>query len=177
MERALTRSEGVQGAELTFAIEKLAVTHDPSVIDVRGIKEVIGRVGFTALEEGETIETREEARLRHLRDSRNRVIWSWILGMPVFIMMVAGWFWPDFYFTGGFWGDRLICFVFTTPLLWVGRKYFLGAYQAIRYARVATTDVLIAVAPRRRSATWSACRHAAPGYCGTELNWMYLRRR
>lgn len=121
------------------------VTHDDTIIDLKGIKEVVRKVGFGALEEGETVESREEAHLRQVRESWNRVLWSWLLGMPVFIMMVVSWFWPDFYFTGYFWGDRLICFVFTTPLLWVGRKYFLGAYQAIRYARVATTDVLIAV--------------------------------
>src|SRR5206468_1943496 len=33
-----------------------------------------------------------------------------------------------------------------TPLLfWVGRKFFLGAYQALRYAHVATADVLISM--------------------------------
>ncbi|WP_374712934.1 heavy metal translocating P-type ATPase [Symbiobacterium terraclitae] len=145
IERALQRTQGVLSAELTFATEKLVVQHDPAVIDLGGIKEVVKKVGFTALAEGEAVETREEAHLRQLRESWNRVMWSWILGMPVFIMMVVSWFWPDFYFTGYFWGDRLICFLFTTPLLWVGRKYFLGAYQAIRYARVATTDVLISV--------------------------------
>lgn len=145
VERALQRTQGVLSAELTFATEKLVVHHDPAVIGVQGIQEVVQRVGFTALAEGQTVETREEAHLRQLRESRNRVIGSWILGLPVFVMMAVGWFWPRFTFTGYFQGDRLICFLFTTPLLWVGRKYFLGAYQAIRYARVATADVLIAV--------------------------------
>ncbi len=146
IERALQRTQGVRSAELTFATEKLQVTFDPDVIGVQPIKEVIKKVGFGALEEGESIETREEAHLRQLRDSRKRVVWSWVLGLPVFVMMVVSWFWPAFYFTGYFFGDRLICFVFTTPLLfWVGRKYFIGAYQAIRYARVATTDVLISL--------------------------------
>lgn len=145
IERALERTSGVSAAQLTFATEKLEVQHDPAVIDLRGIKEVVGKVGFGALSEGEAVETREEAHLRQVRESWQRVIWSWILGTPVFIMMAISWFWPDFYFTGGFWGDRLICFILTTPLMWVGRKYFLGAYQAIRYGRVATADVLISL--------------------------------
>jgi Cu+-exporting ATPase len=42
-------------------------------------------------------------------------------------------------------------FGLTTPLVvWVGRKYYLGAYQALRYARAATADVLITIG------TWSA---------------------
>ena len=146
IERSLTRTSGVIDADLTFATEKLRVAYDPAVIDEAEVRAVVAKVGFGTLAEGESLETREEAHLRQLRDSRNRVIWSWLLATPVFVMMVVGWIWPDFTFTGYFFGDRLICFTFTTPLLfWVGRKYFLGAYQAIRYARVATTDVLISL--------------------------------
>ncbi len=145
IERALKRTEGVHDAELTFATEKLVVKHNPSLIGTQGIKEIVRKVGFGALEEGEAIETREEAHLRQVRGSRNRVIWAWALGTPVFVMMVVSWFWPQFYFTGYFWWDRFICFIFTTSLLWVGRKFFIGAYQAIRYAHVATTDVLISL--------------------------------
>lgn len=146
IEKALLRKDGVQKAELTFSTEKLVVVHDANQMNVSDIKETITKVGFGALEEGEKAETREEAHLRILRSSKNRMVLSWTLGTPVFIMMVIGWFWPGFYFTGNFWWDSFICFVFTTPLLfWVGRKYFLGAYQAVRYARTATTDVLIAM--------------------------------
>ncbi|HEY3368312.1 MAG TPA: heavy metal translocating P-type ATPase [Symbiobacteriaceae bacterium] len=146
IERALKRTPGVLIADLTFATEKLAVRHDSAVIDVRGIKAVIDRVGFGALEEGETAVTREEAHLRQLRESRQRVLWSWMLGAPVFIMMVVKWFLPGFSFTGSLRLDPWIMFGFTTPLLfWIGHKYFIGAYQALRYARVATTDVLISL--------------------------------
>src|SRR5439155_5816321 len=110
IERALKRTQGVLDAELTFATEKLLVRHDPSIIGVRGIKETIGKVGFGALEEGEAVETREEAHLRYVRESRNRVVGAWLLGAPVFVMMAISWFWPQFYFTGYFWWDRFICF-------------------------------------------------------------------
>ncbi len=145
VERAVQRTPGVLQAELTFATEKLVVRYDPTAIDVAGIKAVVRQVGFTALAEGEAQETREQAHLRQLREAWSRVVWSWILGAPVMVMMIASWLWPDFTFTGYVWGDRLIGFLSTTPLLWVGRKYFLGAYQALRYARVATADVLISV--------------------------------
>lgn len=145
IERALERTPGVLDAELTFATEKLVVQHDPAALPIAGIKAVVANVGFGALEEGEAVATREETHLRQVRESRNRVLWCWLLGLPVFVMMAISWFWPAFYFTGGFWGDRFVCFLFTTPLLWVGRKFFLGAYQALRYAHVATTDVLIAL--------------------------------
>jgi cation transport ATPase len=119
------------------------VTHNPTLIDLEGIKAVVRKVGFEPLEEGQSVETREEAHLRQVRQSWNRVLWSWILGMPVFVLMVIKWFSPGVSITGF---DPWIMFLFTTPLIfWTGRKYFLGAYQAIRYARVATADVLIAL--------------------------------
>lgn len=144
IEKALQRREGVYKAELTFATEKLLVQHDPQVIDVQGIKAVVEKVGFGALEEGEKVETREEAHLRQLRESRNRLMWSWVLGLPIFIVMAIRWFHPSFSIDSLIAGGQYLGFVLTTVLLfWVGRKYLLGAYQAIRYARVATTDVLI----------------------------------
>jgi copper chaperone CopZ len=51
IERALKRTPGVEDAELTFATEKLIVTHDPAAIGTKGIKEVVQNVGFGALEE------------------------------------------------------------------------------------------------------------------------------
>lgn len=144
IEKALQRRDGVQIAELTFATEKLVVRHDAAVIDVQGIKDVVKKLGFGALEEGDTVETREEAHLRNLRTARNQLIWSWTLGFPIFIVMVIRWFDPSFSAQNLFAGGQYISFVLTTILFfWIGRKYMLGAYQAIRYARVATTDVLI----------------------------------
>src|SRR5258708_8975955 len=145
IERALQRRPGVVEAELTFALEKLVVKHDRAVLPVQGIKAFVTEMGFGALAEGESLETREQAHLRQLRASARRVMLAWLLGLPVFVMMVVSWIWPTFTFTGSFWGDRFICFFFTTLLLWVGRKFFLGAYQAIRYAHLATSDVLISL--------------------------------
>ncbi len=143
VERALQRTAGVLSAELTFATEKLVVRHQADVIDVRGIQAVVQDVGFRALAEGEAEETREAAHLRHLREARSRVRWSWALGLPVFVLMVLRWLRPGLPLTGY---DQWIMLAFTSPLVcWTGRKYFLGAYQAIRYARVATADVLIAL--------------------------------
>jgi len=38
----------------------LVVRHDECLIDVQGIKDVVKKLGFGALEEGDKVETREE---------------------------------------------------------------------------------------------------------------------
>jgi Cu+-exporting ATPase len=139
IEKALKRRDGIADADLTFATEKLEVKYDPGKVNIPFIKEVVEKVGFKALLEEEVV-SREEIHFRKLREARNRLIFVWALGTPIFLIMVIRWFVPDFHFPY----ERWIMFGLTTPLVvWGGRKYYLGAYQAIRYARTATADVLI----------------------------------
>jgi Cu+-exporting ATPase len=142
IENAVRRKEGVQEAELTFATEKLVVKHDPEKVQVTDLKEIVKKVGFKAILENEADETREEAHIRHLKYEKNRLKWAWILGSPIFLIMIIRWFYPDFHFTG----ELYFMFALATPLQFiVAKRYYLGAYQALRYGRTATTDVLISL--------------------------------
>jgi Cu+-exporting ATPase len=145
IEKALTRRDGVFDADLTFATEKLEVSYDSKKVNIPFIKEIVKKVGFKALLEDE-VEDREEIHIRKLKEARDRLNWAWILGTPIFVVMIIRWF-TDFHFPY----ERWFMFALTTPLvIWVGGKYYIGAYQAIRYARAATADVLITIG------TWSA---------------------
>jgi Cu+-exporting ATPase len=142
IENAVRRKEGVQEAELTFATEKLIVRHDLEKVNISDLKEIVKKVGFKAILENEVDETREEAHIRHLKYEKSRLKWAWILGSPIFLIMIIRWFFPDFHFTG----ERYFMFALATPLQFiVAKRYYLGAYQALRYGRTATTDVLISL--------------------------------
>ncbi len=139
IEKALKRREGILDADLTFATEKLEVKYDPNKVDIPFIKDVVQKVGFKALLENEVV-SKEEVHIRKLKEAKNRLLWAWILGTPCFVLMITRWLFPQFDFPYQQW----IMLSFSTPLVvWVGRKYYLGAYQAIRYARAVTADVLI----------------------------------
>jgi Cu+-exporting ATPase len=145
IEKALKRRDGIFEADLTFATEKLEVRYDPQKVDIPFIKEVVEKVGFKALLE-EEVQSKEEVHFRKLKEARDRLVWAWVLGTPIFIVMIIRWF-TEFNFPY----ERWFMFALTTPLvIWVGRKYYIAAYQAIRYARAATADVLITIG------TWSA---------------------
>jgi Cu+-exporting ATPase len=145
IEKALKRKDGIIDADLTFATEKLEVNYDEQKVNIPFIKEIVTKVGFKAYLEDEVV-SREEIHIRKLREATNRLKWAWGLGTPIFIVMIIRWF-TEFHFPY----ERWFMFGLTTPLVvWAGRKYYLGAYQALRYARAATADVLITLG------TWSA---------------------
>jgi Cu+-exporting ATPase len=142
IEKAVQRKEGVQEAELTFATEKLVVKHGVGKVNVLDLKEIVKKVGFKAILENEAGETREEAHIRHLKYEKSRLKWAWTFGTPIFIIMVIRWFYPEFSFSG----ENYFMFALATPLqFFVAKRYYLGAYQALRYGRTATTDVLISL--------------------------------
>jgi Cu+-exporting ATPase len=145
IEKALKRKDGIIDADLTFATEKLEVNYYEQKVNIPFIKEIVEKVGFKAYLEDEVV-SREELHIRKLREATNRLKWAWGLGTPIFIVMIIRWF-TEFNFPY----ERWFMFGLTTPLvIWVGRKYYIAAYQAIRYARAATADVLITIG------TWSA---------------------
>jgi Cu+-exporting ATPase len=145
IEKALKRKDGIIDADLTFATEKLEVNYDEQKVNIPFIKEIVEKVGFKAYLEEEVV-SREELHIRKLREATNRLKWAWGLGTPIFIVMIIRWF-TEFNFPY----ERWFMFGLTTPLvIWVGRKYYIAAYQALRYARAATADVLITIG------TWSA---------------------
>jgi Cu+-exporting ATPase len=118
IENAVRRKEGVQEAELTFATEKLVVKHDPEKVQVTDLKEIVKKVGFKAILENEADESREEAHIRHLKYEKSRLKWAWILGSPIFLIMIIRWFYPDFHFTG----ERYFMFALATPLQFIVAK-------------------------------------------------------
>jgi len=125
IEKALKRRQGIEDADLTFATEKMQVKYDPRKANVSLIKEVVEKVGFKALLEDEVV-SNEEVFHRKLREASNRLKLAWGFGTPIFIIMIIRWFLPDFHIPY----ERWIMFGLTTPLIvWVGRKYYLGAYQ------------------------------------------------
>ena len=138
IERALLRQPGVAAAELTFATEKVSVIYDPRTSSPRQFRKIIDSVGFGTLAEGDAA-ARESAHVRDFQTQRRRLGYAALLGGPILIHMVLSWFHlvPS---------QRLLLFAFATPLqLVIGWHYYRASYQALRYAHVATSDVLIAV--------------------------------
>lgn len=146
IEKGLLRQPGVKKAELTFATEKLKVEYEQNVISLRNIQEHVKKVGFKAVLENEVV-SREEAHIRQMRMRKNRLLFNWLVGTPVFAMLIVLYIVPHFELlpflpNGNAWFEAL----FATPVvLYGGWIYYVGAYQAIRYARTATTDVLITI--------------------------------
>lgn len=167
IEKGLLRQEGVQQAELTFATETLKVSYVKDVISLKEIQEQVKKVGFKAVPESE-IKSREEAHVRHMRMRRRRLLFNWVVGAPVFAMIITLYLFPHFELlpflpNGNAWFEAL----FATPVvLYGGWIYYVGAYQAIRYAHTATTDVLISIGSLS-AYLYSVVALFAPGHAAT----------
>ncbi|MFN2461218.1 MAG: heavy metal translocating P-type ATPase [Candidatus Velthaea sp.] len=138
IERALLRLSGVVSAELTFATEKVGVIYDPRSASAARLRKAIESVGFGTLSEDDAA-ARESAQVRDVRLQRRRLAIAGVLGGPILIHMVLSWFHlvPS---------NRLLLFAFATPLqLAIGWHYYRASWQALRYAHVATSDVLVAL--------------------------------
>ena len=141
IERGLRKLPGVVDAELTFATERCEIVYQPAMTGIKQVKARITDIGFGALEEDEAA-AREEAQVRDLRLQQRRLVTAWLLGGPIFVLMGAGWL--------GFQhlvpGESTVMFALATPLLAAtGWPYYRAAWQALRYGRTATTDVLISL--------------------------------
>ena len=138
IERALLRIPGVVTAELTFATEKVGIVYDPRAGNTARFRKAIESVGFGTLTEDDAA-ARESAQVRDVRLQRRRLMLAGVFGGPILIHMILSWFHlvPP---------NRLLLFAFATPLqLAIGWHYYRASYQALRYARVATSDVLVAI--------------------------------
>jgi hypothetical protein len=78
-------------------------------VNIPFIKEVVQKVDFKALLESEVV-SKEEIHIRKLKEASDRVKWAWILGSPIFIIMIIRWF-TDFHFPY----ERWVMFGLTTP--------------------------------------------------------------
>ena len=138
IEKALQESAGVVYAAVNLANERVRVVYNPELITEYGLKKVVEKAGFQAVVRGgAAADTERLARLKEARNLKLRVIISFILAVPTFVLMLIPF--PD---------KRIINYValaLATPVQFIiGAQFYTGAFKALRNAR-ASMDTLIAV--------------------------------
>ncbi len=159
IEKVLNRLPGVE-ANVSFAAESAAVRYDSENTKPADLVAAVERAGYRAFPRGdaETDRRTEEAHKAQAYAALKRdLILSAILTLPLLLqmgpMLVQGhWFGAtahaDFL-------PRWLQFALATPVqLWIGRRYYLGAWHALRGGG-ANMDVLIALGTSMAWA-WSA---------------------
>lgn len=126
IEEALRSLPGVVHAAVNLGAEKAQVTYNPALSSIGDMRRAIEDAGYQYLGmEGEGDEIEERARLKDLREKRNRIIVGFVVGIPLMIVMYT----PVAMDTMTAW----LMFAISTPVFWyVSQHIFRAAWRAIK---------------------------------------------
>ncbi len=132
IEKKLTRTPGVQSANVNYGSEQASVEFDEGQTDLQAITKQVEQVGYKVA----TSELKEQAKKKELENLKVKTIFSAILTLPI----LAGSFLKIPIVS-----DPLILLVLATPVqLWAGRDFYKAAWSGLKN-RSANMDTLIAM--------------------------------
>lgn len=152
LEAALAAMHGVDSVSLSLASSRLTVTHQSSVIGLRGIVEAVEAQGYNALvadNQDNNAQLESLAKTREIGEWRTAFRTSLAFAIPVMILnMILPMCAPSLDFgkleliPGLFLGD-IICLVLTIPVQFgIGKRFFVSAWKSLKH-RSPTMDVLV----------------------------------
>lgn len=134
LERALKRVEGVSEATVNLATEKATVSCDPEKVTDENLASAVANVGYTAMlvEEARTEDEEKKEKQKELKDLRNKVVVSLILGGLILWGSFSGM---------NFWVQLLLA----TPVqFWAGLSFYRATIPALKH-RTANMDTLVTI--------------------------------
>ena len=138
IEKALQDTPGVVSAVVNLARETAAVVYNHEIVSESSLKKTVEKAGFQAVVRGSAAADKEKlARDREARNLKIKVIVSFVLAVPTFVLMLVSPF--DMVVT------NWIVLGLATPVQFViGAQFYVGAFKALRNGR-ASMDTLIAL--------------------------------
>ncbi|MFH2218704.1 MAG: heavy metal translocating P-type ATPase [Pseudomonadota bacterium] len=148
IERALNRKvQGVVGASVNFATERVYVEYVPSVTGIDEIVSAIKKAGFTAIPPDEALEGEDaelEARRAEIKDQTRKFAVGILFALPLFLMSMG----RDFGITGTWshepWVNWLFWGLATPVQFYTGWDYYVGGLKSLKN-KSANMDVLVAM--------------------------------
>lgn len=143
LERSLKKVPGVKEATVNLANEKATVVCDDKEVKDTQLSSAVANVGYKALlnEEARTEEQEKIAKQKELKDLRNKVIVSLVLGALILwgsfpgLMQTAPSFLQNFF----------VQFLLSLPVqFWAGWSFYQATLPALKH-RTANMDTLVAI--------------------------------
>jgi P-type Cu+ transporter len=138
LEDALNQTPGVFSAVVNLASESALIIYNPEVVTLGELKKVVIKAGYKAVDKGAgAVDQEKAAREKESRTLKLRVISSFALSIPTFILMLVSPFSMDV--------THWILLGLTVPVQFIiGAPFYAGTFKALRNLR-ANMDTLIAV--------------------------------
>ncbi len=139
IQRNVGTLNGVNKAEVNFAVEQAVISFDPKVVSFEAIVDKIHDLGFKVVESGDD----EVERQAEILNQTKKFITGAAFALPLFILSMS----RDFGITGE-WSHALwvnwFFFLLATPVqFYTGWDYYIGAFKSLKNGS-ANMDVLIA---------------------------------
>ena len=162
IEGALSRSQGVEAANVNYATTRATVRYAPAQTNPQELRSVVQKAGYDAIVAGadssanedlsgnatpslSLFDTENAAREAEYRNQNTRFVAALILTIPVAIGAMGGHLFPQWEKFFNFPGRGYFDWLLTTPVLfWAGREFFSGAWSAARH-RAADMNTLVAI--------------------------------
>jgi Cu+-exporting ATPase len=131
IEKALSGLPGVKNATVNLATTKATVEYNPELVKDSDLESAVSNVGYQAFlkEEIGHADKEKEEREKEVKDLRNKVWLSLVLGALIVFGNFPGW----------------VQLILATPVqLWVGLVFYKAAIPALKH-RTANMDTLVAI--------------------------------
>ncbi|MBT2653991.1 copper-translocating P-type ATPase [Bacillus sp. ISL-18] len=145
VEKRLNKLDGIEKANVNFALETVLVEYNPQQVSVPEMKEAIKKLGYSLEQKKENTEGQVDHRQKEIEKQQGKFIFSLILSFPLLWAMVS-----HFEFTRFIWLPDMLMnpwvqLALATPVQFVvGKQFYVGAYKALRN-KSANMDVLVAL--------------------------------
>ena len=143
LERTLKKVPGVKDATVNLASEKATVVCDGEEVNDNQLSSAVANVGYKALlnEEARTEDEEKRAKQKELKDLRNKVVVSLIIGGLILWGSFPGLIQTSPLFLQNF----LVQFILAIPVqFWAGFAFYRATIPALKH-RTANMDTLVAL--------------------------------
>lgn len=144
IERVLSRTEGIDQANVNLVTEKASIEYDQSHVDMDQVFEKVKQLGYEPI----ALETADEAKAhknQELNRQKMKFIIAMILSLPLLYTMVGHFSFLSFLPLPHVMTEPWFQFILATPVQFIlGWQFYKGAYGALRN-KSANMDVLVAL--------------------------------
>src|SRR3989338_3157457 len=140
IERALTKTSGVQSANVNFSTSKAVIYHDESLTNENLIKTIKNKGYNATVLEGNSSNDQKKFHEEEIKDLKRKFLLSLDFAVPIVIIgMILMWIGIEVPYK-----DYLIWLLATPVQFYIGWQFYLGTWHALRN-KTANMDTLIAV--------------------------------